>query len=99
MLERLQVEDFEPLRGQKFLVHAEPLPVAVELVEVTGARRDARRPAHLRTPFSLVFRGPPTPQLTQKMYDFEHERFGRLSIFIVPIRGDAQAMYYEAVFG
>lgn len=76
----------------------------VELADVTEYA--ARAPGTLRTPFSVVFRGPLEPVMPQGIYHVEHEHLGMLDIFIVPIGpdtdaapGEEPAMLYEAVFG
>lgn len=51
-----------------------------------------------RDPFRLVFLGPVDPVLSQRTYRLEHEAFGTLDIFIVPIARDAHSTTYEAVF-
>jgi hypothetical protein len=50
-------------------------------------------------PFSLPFRGPRRPSLLQGVYPLDHPQVGAHEIFIVPVRADAQGLYYEAVFG
>ena len=59
-----------------------------------------------RTPFSVLFHGPLEPVLAQGSYRLEHERFGSVELFIVPVGPQTQspgtaptAMGYEAVFG
>lgn len=54
-------------------------------------------PPH-RESFSLLFRGPRTPQLPQGMYDFAHDQIGAFALFIVPIGADAESVRYEAIF-
>jgi hypothetical protein len=71
-------------------------PLKLELVEATELA-----PASVgmrRTPFSLLFRGPRQPVLPQKIYPLDHNRLGRLEIFIVPLGPDGEGMRYEAVF-
>ena len=48
--------------------------------------------------FSLVFRGPREPRLEQMTYEMRHDVLGDTLIFLVPIRQDAESLYYEAVF-
>jgi len=48
--------------------------------------------------FSLVFRGPLTPQLVQGQYALEHEKLGKMELFLVPIGPDGVGMGYQAVF-
>lgn len=49
--------------------------------------------------FSLIFRGPFEGALPQGTYSVKHDRFGKISLFIVP--GDktgADGLHYEATF-
>ena len=48
--------------------------------------------------FSLLFRGPLEPPLPQQIHPFEHDQIGQFDLFIVPIKRDANGLYYEAVF-
>lgn len=48
--------------------------------------------------FTLVFCGPASPYLPQAIYLLQHDALGQNEIFLVPIRQDAQGLYYEAVF-
>jgi hypothetical protein len=48
--------------------------------------------------FSILFRGPLQPFLQQMTYELKHDALGDVSIFLVPVRKDAEFMYYEAVF-
>ncbi len=67
------------------LIKAEPIETSQDL----GERR---------TPFSVVFRGPGEPELTQRIYPLDNETLGRLEIFLVPIGPDDEGMRYQAVF-
>jgi hypothetical protein len=90
-LETLTAADFGSLRGDRFRIEPEDAaPFDAELVEVTEI---AREPGG-RAPFSVVFRGGPTPPLPQRIYRVWHEQLGALEIFLVPIAVDR----YEAVF-
>ena len=64
----------------------------LELIEVS----DASTSHHVS--FSLVFLGPHQPLLPQRIYPLEHHALGRLDLFIVPIRRDAQGLQYQAIF-
>jgi hypothetical protein len=48
--------------------------------------------------FSLVFLGPMSPFLPQGIYRLTHEKFGDISLFLVPIGPNRGGMQYEAVF-
>jgi hypothetical protein len=90
-LETLSAADFTALRGDRFTIAPDGAkPFEAELVEVTEI---AREPGG-RAPFSLVFRGGPSPPLPQRIYRVEHEQLGTMEIFLVPIAADR----YEAVF-
>lgn len=97
MLEKLTHESFAAELGSEFR-----LPIAgrgsllLTLAEATAL--GSARPGGPRSPFSLVFRGPPAPVLPQRTYRLEHDRLGALEIFIVPIGPDALGMRYEAIF-
>jgi hypothetical protein len=90
-LETLSVDDFAPLRGDRFRIAPDGwAPFEVELVEVTEIDREPGG----RAPFSLVFQGGPDPPLPQRIRRVEHETLGVMEIFLVPIASDR----YEAVF-
>lgn len=71
------------------------------LVEANDLRTEGHRSASApqrRAPFSIVFRGPPTPILPQRIYRLVHAEIGEFELFLVPIGPDEQGMRYEAVF-
>jgi hypothetical protein len=98
-MDLITLQHFTPLLGQQFDVQVEPgIEVAAELAEATAlpspggaARREA---------FSLMFRGPPQPLLQQSTYRVSHKAgaLPPMDIFIVPVRGGVDAVWYEAVF-
>jgi hypothetical protein len=109
-LAALTAEDFRSCQGTRFRLAGGPAeggpPAAVdaELVDVTEYAATA--PGTSRAPFSVLFHGPLEPVLSQGTYRLEHEQFGALELFIVPIgpsepaaSGEAPAMRYKAVFG
>jgi hypothetical protein len=87
MLEDLTSQDFMPLMEQTFHLHfqAGQPPLEVRLVEVTefGLELPAGRSA--RQPFSLIFHGPLSPALPQRIYALEHAALGVLDVFVVPL--------------
>jgi uncharacterized protein DUF6916 len=90
-LETLTAADFAALRGDRFRIALDDAaPFEAELVEVTEIPREPGG----RAPFSIVFRGGPSPPLPQRIYRVEHDELGALEIFLVPIASDR----YEAVF-
>jgi hypothetical protein len=48
--------------------------------------------------FTVIFRGPREPLLSQGSYRFDHDEMGKFLLFIVPMRQDEQGTFYEAVF-
>jgi hypothetical protein len=102
MLEQFTHETFAPRIGEPFRVHvqgAEPLEMALESVtEIPVSGWQPEEAAEHRTPFSLVFLGPPHVVLPQAIYRFEHDGIGTFEIFIVPIGRTAQGVSYEVVF-
>ena len=68
-------------------------PLLLELIEVSAQR--ANGPFDT---FSIVLRGPAAHYIPQASYCFEHDALGDIDLFIVPIRQDAQSLYYEAAF-
>jgi hypothetical protein len=90
-LDSLSVADFAPLRGDRFRIAPDDSPpFDVELADVTEIPREPRG----RAPFSLEFRGGPSPPLPQRIYRVQHDDLGAIEIFLVPIASDR----YEAVF-
>jgi hypothetical protein len=94
-LDLVTAADFQPHAGSSFVVKLPGGSFPVELVEVTEQPQHARGG---RTPFSLVFRGPAQPIISQGTYLFSHDVLGEASIFIVPIQPDSLGSRYEAVF-
>ena len=98
MLDQLTIESFEPHVGSSFWVEF-PNGNKVELRLDRAAKVMESEAARLaRHPFSLFFVGPRSFLLQQRMYDVSHDVLGRMPLFIVPIREDAETYLYEAVF-
>jgi len=99
MLDGLTVEDFSRLLGRPFRLLAEgSASLELILVEARSLAPGRGAAGPRREPFSLVFRGPVSPVLPQRIYPLENEALGRLEIFIVPIEAGAEGVKYEAVF-
>lgn len=98
MLERLTIEDFDRrLNGSFSLELDESAKMELELVKVRSLTDEPMEADH-RNPFSVEFRGPAQPVLSQRIYALRHSEMGRLEIFLVPIGPDRSGMLYEAVF-
>jgi hypothetical protein len=67
------------------------------LIECTRLTPHSRN-GEPRDPFTLTFRGQPTPVLPQSVYSLQNEHMGKIDIFLVPIGPDGVGMRYEAVF-
>ena len=92
---------FTPHVGQTFRLTVDPgTRIDVELVRAKplddGRQPFQNRPGQ-RQAFALVFRGPETPRLAQRIYRFEREALAE-DIFIVPIGLDGGRLLYEAIF-
>lgn len=71
----------------------------LELVSATVLGPRNTRGNLKRVPFSLVFRaGSPGFYLPQRIYRVEHEKFGAVDMFLVPIGPDEKGMRFEAIF-
>lgn len=97
MLDSLTVDAFASRIGERFRLTADAgTTLTVELIDATtlGSPGSARG----RTPFSLLFRGPMTPVLPQRIYRLDHDALGTLDLFLVPIGPRDGGMVYEAIF-
>lgn len=93
-----KITDFKPHVSSYFALFCDDgaEPLQVELVSVDEL--PYARPDELGKAFSLIFRNSSAQILPQKIYRFEHEVMGQLSLFIVPIGPDEKGMRYEAIF-
>jgi hypothetical protein len=98
MLELTRALFADHLESKFRLDYGSSEPMEVELTQVAALDpRNAPKPAN-REPFSLIFRGPRTFCVPQRIYKLDHEKLGTLEIFLVPIGPDEKGMRYEAVF-
>ena len=97
MANELRLEHFSELQGRRFTVQLDDgAALQAELVE---ARALPAPPFEGRHPFTLLFKGPATPLLPQRIYRLQHEAEAEpIDIFLVPVSADAAAVCYEAVF-
>ena len=90
------LDDFAPLQGECFELHADgPAPLQARLVAALAL---GMAPVSGRQPFSLTFAGPNEPRLPQRIYRLQHPQLPVLDLFLVPVGADAAATRYEAVF-
>jgi hypothetical protein len=98
--EQLTLEAFSPWLKTKFRVFPGPAGfLELELVEVasTGQAKPAAG-GLAQEVFSLVFHGPDSQLLPQRIYSFEHDQMGRFELFIVPIGQKPGFIQYQALF-
>ncbi len=91
--------DFRAFVGTEFRVSTEPgNAITMELVETAPLTASGNLPR--RQPFSLIFRGPQDRHLEQRIHNLDHDRLGRLGLFLVPIGpgADGSGPYYQAIF-
>ena len=87
-------EEFTRHAGSKFQVQVdENNSVELELTEVSELKVFPRQEE-----FAILFRGPSDAFLDQGARLFTHDQMGQFELFIVPVKGDEQGFYYEAVF-
>ena len=87
-------EEFSQNANSTFVVQLdEQNDVALELTEISDLKVSTRQEE-----FAITFRGPLDKFLEQGTRSLNHERMGQFDLFLVPIKQDAQAFYYEAVF-
>ena len=105
--ERLHAATFAPHRGEAFHVVEEAVDVAsaavppagqeivaLELIEVTERPAPASQEV-----FSVLFRGPRSPELPQRFYGLRHPKLGSFGLFLVPVGPDREGFpLYEALF-
>jgi hypothetical protein len=94
-------DDFAGRVGEQFHVRApEEHSVTLVLTEVTtGPDTGATGPdGATRHQFSLLFHGPRDPQLSQGLWELDHDTMGELALFLVPLGPDAEGPRYEAAF-
>jgi len=48
--------------------------------------------------FSLLFRGPVSPQIPQAIHRLRHDGLGEVDLFLVPVGADAEGTVYQSVF-
>ena len=76
--------DFTAALGSTFTADTQSGPVELTLIEATERPRHGL-PEQFRTPLSMVFEGPVTPQLMQDTYTLDHAVLGRNQWMLVPI--------------
>lgn len=94
---RLTLATFREALESTFTLQA-TAETTVELVLVKAVGRRTASGGEDGSSFSIVFRGPSTPMLPQRMYALRHPALGGFDLFIVPVGHDQTGLLYEAVF-
>ena len=99
-LANLTLDAARAMVGQEFIRSNEAGPdIPLSLVTAEPTRRDpTAQPTESGRPFSLLFKGPTDPQLTQGMHDLGHAEHPLTGVFLVPIGRNDDGFTYEAVF-
>ena len=99
-LANLTLDAARAMVGQQFIRSHEAGPdIVLSLIAAEPARRDpTARPTASGRPFSLLFKGPADPRLTQGMHDLGHPDHPLAGIFLVPVGQNDDGFTYEAVF-
>ena len=94
MIENFTIQTFAELLNTNFkLRQVDGEATDAQLVEVTDCGTTPRQER-----FSLLFRTSLDRTPAQWLYHLEHEALGAFELFLVPVRMDAQGLYYEAIF-
>jgi len=93
-------EWFLPHLHSKFEMHAENLSsTPMELIQVSAAMPTTDKDHHISyTSFSLLFRGPFGMTQESGMYSLDHDKLGKLDLFLSPVGKLKDQVLYEAVF-
>ena len=83
----------ENLHSLFHMVLPEGTSLNLELIEVA----EQYNAPHLEQ-FSVIFRGPLTPQCPQHIYQLEHERMGAMELFLSPLGPQKEGMLYQSCF-
>ena len=94
VLEQLGRDDFISQLNTRFRFSQEDQPpIELLLTDVSELAIQERQQV-----FSIEFHGPANLMLPQRIYRLDHDVLGSFDLMIVPIRQDANGIYYEAVF-
>ena len=94
-ISELNIEDFEPHRGESFRLSANGAALELKLSEVQRLGTALRNGGA----FSLIFTAPAgTPIAPQAIYPIEHPALGTLELFVVPIQPKGDSRRYEVIF-
>lgn len=96
MLDKLTLDDFQPLLDDTFSARAGDKEADFRLVSAQPMAEG--RTNGKRAPFALTFQAPAEVNPVKGVYRLEHEQLGTLELFLVPVAGDQDSTDFEAVF-
>lgn len=67
-------------------------------IDLTLVRLDEFVINDIQENFALLFKTGAELNAEQGVFDLAHDRLGKMSIFLVPIKRDSEGLYFEAVF-
>jgi hypothetical protein len=87
-------QEFKEQLNQNFEIQIEGQePIEIELVQVSELLLSPKQER-----FAIVFRKPGPDVLPQRIYSIVNGAMGKNDLFLVPMKQDSDAVYYEAVF-
>jgi hypothetical protein len=95
---QLVFEDFADKIGEEFAINEEDVSRITLTLREAEPLNPAMAPRGVRPPFALLFLAPDPRVLPQQLYRMEHEAFGTMSIFLVPVGKDTSGVTYQATF-
>lgn len=91
------VSDYQSLLNQSFKIKFSDQELTLFLTDVTTAGQPFKKGA--RQPFSLIFTADASAGvLRQGIYPVEHQKLGRVEIFLIPRGIQQDECHYEAIF-
>ena len=99
MLDRVTLPDFQDRVGATFRVETSP-EESQDLTLIEAKALQVRSGPGRTEPFSLIFRGPMSRRLEQKIHRLAQAEMGTLDLFLVPLgtEGDPEGTHYQAIF-
>jgi hypothetical protein len=96
MSRRLHWDDAKDLGGESFDVFPDENGSDALRMSIVDIRNQHSTPRMIQ--FSILFRGPASPFLSQRIYRFQHARLGEFAFLITAIAKTADTIDYEACF-
>lgn len=94
---RLDWNDARAFEGARVEIFPDETPGTAPIVLAVAAVTQRAAPRG-SSQFSIVFRGPSEPLLSQRTYRLRHATLGDFALFITPVAKAGGAVDYEACF-